>query len=103
MKSDLGITPTNDGTLIRIAIPALTEERRKELVKQVKKEAEEAKVNVRNVRRDGNDDLKKLEKSGGITEDELRSYTEEIQKLTDANIEKIDAITKEKEKEILEV
>ncbi|WP_391121338.1 ribosome recycling factor [Psychrobacillus sp. L3] len=103
MKSDLGITPTNDGSLIRIAIPALTEERRKELVKQVKKEAEEAKVNIRNVRRDGNDDLKKLEKSGDITEDDLRSYTEEIQKLTDSNIEKIDAITKEKEKEILEV
>ena len=103
MKSDLGITPTNDGTLIRIAIPALTEERRKELVKQVKKEAEEAKVNIRNVRRDGNDDLKKLEKSGAITEDDLRSYTEEIQKLTDSNIEKIDAITKDKEKEILEV
>lgn len=103
MKSDLGITPTNDGTLIRIAIPALTEERRKELVKQVKKEAEEAKVNIRNVRRDGNDDLKKLEKSGSITEDDLRSYTEEIQKLTDANIDKIDVITKEKEKEIMEV
>ncbi|MEI4768545.1 ribosome recycling factor [Psychrobacillus sp. FJAT-51614] len=103
MKSDLGITPTNDGSLIRIAIPALTEERRKDLVKQVKKEAEEAKVNIRNVRRDGNDDLKKLEKSGDITEDDLRNYTEQIQKLTDSNIEKIDAITKEKEKEILEV
>jgi ribosome recycling factor len=103
MKSDLGITPTNDGSLIRIAIPALTEERRKELVKQVKKEAEEAKINIRNVRRDGNDDLKKLEKSGAITEDDLRSYTEEIQKLTDSNIEKIDVITKEKEKEIMEV
>ncbi|WP_342566794.1 ribosome recycling factor [Psychrobacillus sp. FSL K6-4046] len=103
MKSDLGITPTNDGNLIRIAIPALTEERRKDLVKQVKKEAEEAKVNIRNVRRDGNDDLKKLEKAGEITEDDLRSYTEEIQKITDANIEKIDAITKDKEKEILEV
>ncbi|MBD7942665.1 ribosome recycling factor [Psychrobacillus sp. FSL K6-2684] len=103
MKSDLGITPTNDGNLIRIAIPALTEERRKELVKQVKKEAEEAKVNIRNVRRDGNDDLKKMEKAGEITEDDLRSYTEEIQKITDANIDKIDAITKDKEKEILEV
>lgn len=103
MKSDLGITPTNDGNLIRIAIPALTEERRKDLVKQVKKEAEEAKVNIRNVRRDGNDDLKKLEKAGEITEDDLRGYTEEIQKITDANIEKIDAITKDKEKEILEV
>lgn len=72
-------------------------------MKQVKKEAEEAKVNIRNVRRDGNDDLKKLEKAGEITEDDLRSYTEEIQKITDANIEKIDAITKDKEKEILEV
>jgi len=69
----------------------------------VKKEAEEAKVNIRNVRRDGNDDLKKLEKSGDITEDDLRNYTEEIQKLTDSNIDKIDAITKDKEKEILEV
>ncbi|GGA15941.1 MULTISPECIES: ribosome recycling factor [Psychrobacillus] len=103
LKSDIGITPTNDGSIIRLAIPALTEERRKELVKQVKKEAEEAKVNIRNVRRDGNDDLKKLEKSGDITEDDLRNYTEEIQKLTDSNIDKIDAITKDKEKEILEV
>ncbi|SER53013.1 ribosome recycling factor [Psychrobacillus sp. OK032] len=103
LKSDIGITPTNDGSLIRLAVPALTEERRKELVKQVKKEAEEAKVNIRNVRRDGNDDLKKLEKSGGITEDDLRNYTEEIQKLTDSNIDKIDSITKDKEKEILEV
>lgn len=103
MKSDLGINPTNDGTLIRIVIPALTEERRKDLVKQVKKEAEEAKINIRNVRRDGNDDLKKLEKSGAITEDELRNYSEEIQKLTDSNTEKIDAITKDKEKEIMEV
>ncbi|WP_313891235.1 ribosome recycling factor [Psychrobacillus sp.] len=103
MKSDLGITPTNDGSLIRIAIPALTEERRKELVKQVKKEGEEAKINIRNVRRDGNDDLKKLEKSGAITEDDLRSYSEDIQKLTDTHIEKVDAITKDKEKEIMEV
>ena len=103
MKSDLGINPTNDGTLIRMVIPALTEERRKDLVKQVKKEAEEAKINIRNVRRDGNDDLKKLEKSGVITEDDLRSYSEEIQKLTDSNIEKIDTITKDKEKEIMEV
>ena len=69
----------------------------------MKKDAEEAKVNVRNVRRDGNDDLKKLEKSGDITEDDLRGYTEDIQKLTDSNIEKIDEITKDKEKEIMEV
>ncbi|NLY79699.1 MAG: ribosome recycling factor, partial [Lysinibacillus sp.] len=72
MKSDLGITPTNDGNVIRFAIPALTEERRKDLVKVVKKEAEDAKVAIRNVRRDANDDLKKLEKNGDITEDELR-------------------------------
>lgn len=103
MKSDLGITPTNDGSVIRITIPALTEERRKDLVKQVKKEAEEAKVNIRNIRRDANDDLKKLEKAGEITEDELRGYTEDVQKLTDTNIEKIDSITKDKEKEILDV
>ncbi|MFP3325085.1 ribosome recycling factor, partial [Planococcus sp. SIMBA_160] len=82
-KSDLGITPTSDGNVIRIAIPALTEERRKELVKVVKKYSEEAKVAVRNVRRDANDDLKKLEKNGEITEDELRSSTEDVQKLTD--------------------
>ena len=83
LKSDLGLNPSNDGSIIRIAIPALTEERRKELVKVVKKEAEEAKVAVRNVRRDANEDLKKLEKNGEITEDDLRGYTEDIQKITD--------------------
>ncbi|MFD3204427.1 ribosome recycling factor, partial [Bacillus sp. LR_5] len=83
LKADLGITPTSDGNMIRIAIPALTEERRKELVKVVKKYAEDAKVAVRNVRRDANDDLKKLEKNGDITEDELRASTEDVQKLTD--------------------
>ena len=103
LKSDLGLNPTNDGNIIRIAIPALTEERRKELVKVVKKEAEEAKVVIRNIRRDGNDELKKLEKAGEITEDGLRGYSEDIQKLTDENIGKIDEMTKEKEKEILEV
>lgn len=102
-KSDLGLNPTNDGNLIRIMIPALTEERRKELVKVVKKEAEEAKIAIRNVRRDANDDLKKLEKNSEITEDELRGYSDDIQKLTDENIAKIDAMTKDKEKEILEV
>jgi ribosome recycling factor len=90
LKSDLGLNPTNDGNIIRISIPALTEERRKELVKVVKKAAEEAKVVIRNVRRDGNDDLKKLEKAGDITEDGLRGYSEDIQKLTDENINKID-------------
>ncbi|MBK5459349.1 MULTISPECIES: ribosome recycling factor [Peribacillus] len=103
LKSDLGLNPSNDGSIIRIAIPALTEERRKELVKVVKKEAEEAKIAVRNVRRDGNDDLKKLEKNGEITEDDLRGYADDIQKMTDGNITKIDEITKDKEKEILEV
>lgn len=103
MRSDLGITPTNDGNVIRLAIPALTEERRKDLVKQVKKTAEEAKVAVRNVRRDANDDLKKLEKNGEITEDELRGLGDDIQKLTDSSIAKVDELVKEKEKEILTV
>lgn len=103
LKSDLGISPSNDGTLIRIAIPALTEERRKDLVKVVKKEAEEAKVGIRNIRRDVNDELKKLEKNGDITEDDLRSFTEDVQKLTDDHIVKIDQVAKDKEKEILEV
>src|SRR4051794_2849501 len=89
MKSDIGITPTNDGSVIRLAIPALTEERRKDLVKQVKREAEDAKVAIRNVRRDANEDFKKLEKSGDITEDDLRRNGEEIQKMTDTHIEKI--------------
>ncbi|WP_050614807.1 ribosome recycling factor [Bacillus testis] len=103
LKSDLGLNPANDGSIIRIAIPALTEERRKELVKQVKKEAEEAKVGIRNIRRDGNDDLKKLEKANEITEDELRGYSDDIQKLTDAHIAKIDEVAKDKEKEIMAV
>ncbi|EAC5253348.1 ribosome recycling factor, partial [Listeria monocytogenes] len=80
-----------------------TEERRKELVKEVKKEAEEAKVAVRNIRREANEELKKLEKNGDITEDDLRSYGEDVQKLTDESIKNIDSITKDKEAEILEV
>lgn len=101
--SDLGLNPSNDGSVIRIVFPALTEERRRDLVKTVKKYAEEAKVAVRNVRRDGNDELKKLEKNGDITEDELRTHTETVQKETDKHIAKIDDITKDKEKEIMEV
>lgn len=103
LKSDLGLNPTSDGSIIRIAIPALTEERRKELVKVVKKESEEAKIAIRNIRRDANDDLKKLEKNGEITEDDLRGYSDDIQKMTDSHISKVDDITKDKEKEILEV
>ncbi|HEO8418983.1 ribosome recycling factor [Niallia sp. FSL W8-0635] len=103
LKSDIGLNPSNDGSVIRLSIPMLTEERRKELVKNVKKESEEAKIAVRNIRRDGNDDLKKLEKNGEITEDALRGHNDDIQKLTDEFISKIDALAKEKEKEILEV
>jgi ribosome recycling factor len=103
LSSDLGLTPSNDGSVIRITIPPLTEERRRELVKLVKKYSEEAKVAVRNIRRDANDELKKLEKNGEITEDELRGYTDDIQELTDDHIAKIDTITKEKEKEVMEV
>jgi ribosome recycling factor len=103
LKSDLGINPTNDGSIIRLAIPQLTEERRKELAKQVRKESEDAKIAVRNIRRDANDELKKLEKSGEITEDGLRGFSDDIQKLTDDQISKIDQITKDKEKELLEV
>lgn len=103
LKSDIGLNPSNDGSVIRLSIPMLTEERRKELVKNVRKESEEAKIAIRNIRRDGNDDLKKLEKNGEITEDDLRGYNDDIQKLTDEYINKVDALTKEKEKEILEV
>lgn len=98
LSSDLGLTPSNDGSVIRIAIPPLTEERRRELVKLVKKYSEDAKVAVRNIRRDANDELKKLEKNGEITEDELRGYIDDIQKLTDNHIAKIDTITKEKKR-----
>ena len=103
LKSDIGLNPSNDGSVIRLSIPMLTEERRKELVKNVKKESEEAKIAIRNIRRDGNDDLKKLEKNGDITEDDRRGYNDDIQKLTDEYIVKVDSLTKEKEKEILEV
>ena len=101
--SDIGISPTNDGNVIRLVIPQLTEERRKELAKDVKKEAENSKVAVRNVRRDAMDELKKAQKNGDITEDELRSFEKDVQKLTDDSIKNIDAITAEKEQEHLEV
>lgn len=103
MKSDIGITPSNDGTLIRLAVPALTEERRKDLVKLVKKEAEDAKVAIRNVRRDANEEAKKLEKGSEITEDDLHRSGEDVQKLTDSYIKKIDDIASDKENEIMEI
>ncbi len=102
-KAELGLSPSNDGDVIRIAIPALTEERRKELVKLVKKYTEEGKVAVRNIRRDANDELKKLEKNGDMTEDDLRHYNDEVQKLTDRYVAEIDSIASDKEKEIMEV
>ena len=103
MKSDLGLTPANDGKLIRINIPALTEERRKQIVKIVKKRAEEAKIAVRNIRRDSNEDLKKLEKEKHISEDDVKRSHDDIQKLTDSYIAKIDEILRHKEQEIMEV
>lgn len=102
LKSDLGLTPANDGKLIRISIPALTEERRKELVKVVHKMAEDYKVSVRNARRDANELLKSLKKDGDISEDEAFKSQEEIQKITDDHIKRIDECCQEKEKEILE-
>ena len=103
MKSDLGLTPMNDGKTIRINIPILTEERRKQLVKLVKKRAEESKIAVRNIRRDSNEELKKLEKGEHISEDEVKKEHDEIQKITDSFIKKIDELAEHKEKEIMEV
>lgn len=102
-QADLGINPTSDGTMIRITVPQLTEERRKEFVKDARKEGEDAKVSVRNIRREANDKLKKQEKDGEISEDELRSYTDDVQKITDDSIASIDQLCDEKEKDILEV
>lgn len=101
--ANLGVNPSSDGEVIRIVIPALTEDRRKELVKEVKKIGEDAKVAVRNVRRDSNDVLKKQEKNGDITEDDLRSQTDDVQKLTDNSIKEIDKLLEEKEKDIMSV
>jgi ribosome recycling factor len=102
-KSDLGLMPSNDGKLIRLAIPVLTEERRKELVKVVRKMAEECKVKQRNLRRDANEQLKVLKKDNEISEDELFQSQQEVQKLTDRYIAKTDEILTAKEKEIMEI
>lgn len=101
-QSDVGIPPSNDGNVIRLIVPALTTERRKEIAKQVGKEAENAKIAVRNIRRDAMDSLKKAEKAGDLTEDELRQYEDKVQKLTDASVKEIDVLSQEKEKEIIE-
>lgn len=102
-KSDLGITPVNDGKVIRITIPPLTQTRRMDLVKVVKKTAEEHRVNLRNARRDANEELKSFKKSGELSEDQLRDAQDRVQKQTDKYIEKIDAILRNKEKEIMEI
>ncbi|SDY90884.1 ribosome recycling factor [Tindallia californiensis] len=102
-KSDLGINPSTDGKIIRLIIPQLTEERRKDLIKIVKAKAEEGRVAIRNERRWGNDSLKKMEKDGELTEDDLKQAQDEVQKLTDAYIQKIENLLVTKEKEILEV
>lgn len=103
LASDIGINPNNDGKVIRLAFPELTEERRKELVKDIKKMAEEAKVAVRAVRRDGIDEAKTKQKNSEITEDELKNAENDIQKLTDKKIEEVDKILENKEKEIMSV
>ncbi|AFN74923.1 ribosome recycling factor [Melioribacter roseus P3M-2] len=103
MTADLGLNPVNDGTNIKVPIPPLTEERRKELVKLVKKFGEDAKIALRNVRRDANDHLKKMEKNKEITEDQLKDLEKEVQKVTDEHIAKVDEMIKHKEKEIMQV
>jgi ribosome recycling factor len=102
-KSDLGLNPNNDGKLIRVAIPPLTEERRKQIVKQVHKRGEDAKVSIRNIRRDGNEEVKKLEKAEHISKDDTKRSTDEIQQITDSNIKKVDEIISHKETELMEV
>jgi len=103
LKSDLGLTPANDGRTVKIPIPPLTEERRKQLVRVVKKMGEDCKVAIRNVRREGNDDLKNLEKDKALSEDELRRAQDQVQKLTDRFISMAEQVTTQKEKEVMEV
>ena len=102
LASDLGITPTNDGSVIRLVFPELTEERRKELVKDVKKKGEQAKVAVRNIRRDGNDAFKKL-KGSDVSEDEIKDLEDELQKTTDRFIKEVDKAVEAKSKEVMTV
>ena len=103
LKAEIGINPNNDGKVIRLAFPELTEERRKELVKDIKKTAEDSKVSIRSIRREGLDDAKKLKNDSQITEDELKGVEDKIQKLTDNKVAEIDKILAEKEKEIMNV
>ena len=103
LKSDLGLNPASDGVLVRIAIPALTEERRKEMVKLIKRMGEDAKIAIRNVRRDGNEAVKKLEKDKEISEDDLKRGEKDIQDLTDQFVKKADEVVADKEKEVMEI
>ena len=103
LKAEIGINPNNDGKVIRLAFPELNEERRKEIVKDIKKMAEESKVSIRSVRREGIDEAKKMQKDSEITEDELKSAEDQIQKLTDSKIAEIDKVLAEKEKEVMSV
>lgn len=103
LKSDLGLNPSNDGKVIRLVIPTLTEERRKDLTKVVKKSGENAKIAIRNIRRDLNEQLKKMEKNKEISEDDKKLAEAEIQKITDKFIEELDAVTKKKEDELMEI
>jgi len=103
MKSDLGLNPASDGNLVRIAIPSLTEERRKEMVKVIKRMGEEAKIAIRNARRDANETLKKLEKEKEISEDDLKRGEKEVQELTDSFVKKCDDVVSAKEKEVMEI
>ncbi len=102
-KADLGLTPQNDGNIIRLPIPPLTEERRKEMVKQIKKIGENAKIPIRNVRREGNEKLKKMEKNKDISQDEQKQRIDEIQLITDSHVATVDELMAEKEKELMEV
>jgi ribosome recycling factor len=103
MKSDLGLNPNSDGTVIRLNLPQLTEETRKDLVKVVHKKAEEARVNVRNIRRDANEHVKKLEKEKDITEDDAKEAMTDIQKITDKHIKLVDEVASSKEQEVMEI
>ena len=103
LKSDLGLNPSSQGTLIRIPLPPLTEERRKDLVKVVKNEAENGKVAIRNIRRDANSDLKSLNKEKEISDDEMHQSEDDIQKLTDTYVKQVDEILSIKEKELMEI
>lgn len=103
IAADLGLNPNNDGNLIRISIPQLTEDRRKELVKQVQKMGEDTKISIRNIRRDSNDSIKKEEKDASISEDDSKRLQDEIQKITDSTIKKVDDVIKTKEEEIMEI